>query len=101
MDRLNRQESEMSMSNKFDAKSSHLDRIRDLTLKDVDLLNLVSKNLISISLSPTDAILITKTILRDTEFFQSLGIMDYSILLGVEEVHIKSKESLFLAKIKE
>ena len=71
MDKLNRQESEMSISNKFNFKASHLDRIRDLTLKDVDLMNLVRKNLLSISLSPADATLITKTILRDTEFFQS------------------------------
>ena len=90
----------MSVSNKFDNKNSHFNKIRDLTLKDVDLLNLVNKNLLSISIPPEDALLISKTILRDTEFFKSQGIMDYSILLGIEEVHIRSKESLFLAKIK-
>ena len=61
----------MSDSNKFDNKNSHFDKIRDLTLKDVDLLNLVSKNLLSISIPPDDALLISKTILRDTEFFKS------------------------------
>ena len=90
----------MSVSNKFDNKNSHFNKIRDLTLKDVDLLNLVKKNLLSISIPPEDALLISKTILRDTEFFKSQGIMDYSILLGIEEVHVRSKESLFLAKIK-
>ena len=100
MTKLNRLESELSDSNMFDNKNSHFDKIRDLTLKDVDLLNLVSKNLLSISIPPDDALLISKTILRDTEFFKSKGIMDYSILLGVEEVHFRSKESLFLAKIK-
>ena len=80
----------MSVSNKFDNKNSHFNKIRDLTLKDVDLLNLVKKNLLSISIPPEDALLISKTILRDTEFFKSQGIMDYSILLGIEEVHVRS-----------
>lgn len=100
MEKLNRKDSEMSMSNKFDRNASYLDKIRDLTLKDVDLINLANKNLLGITIAPADATLITKTILRDTEFFKLQGIMDYSILLGVEEVHVKSKESLFLAKIK-
>ena len=90
----------MTVSNSFDSINSHFNKIRDLTLKDVDLLNLVSKNLLSMSIPPKDAELITKTIVRDTEFFKSQGIMDYSILLGIEEVYSRSKESLFLAKIK-
>ena len=61
----------MSVSNKFDNKNSHFNKIRDLTLKDVDLLNLVTKNLLSITIPPEDAHLITKTIARDTEFFKS------------------------------
>ena len=71
-----------------------------MTLKDVDLENLVNKNLLSLNISPEDKGLILKTIKRDTEFFKAQGIMDYSILLGVEEIKVKSKESLFLAKIK-
>lgn len=54
MTRLNSQESEISDSNKFDNKSSHFNKIRDLTLKDVDLLNLMSKNLLSISIPSDD-----------------------------------------------
>ena len=54
MTKLNRLESELSDSNMFDNKNSHLDKIRDLTLKDVDLMNLVSKNLLSISIPPDD-----------------------------------------------
>ena len=100
MTKLNKQESDLIINNKYENKNSCFNKIRDLTLKDVDLLNLVNKNLLSVSISPEDARLITKTIVRDTEFFQSQGIMDYSILLGVEEVYARSKESLFLAKIK-
>ena len=66
MTKLNRKESDMSVSNKFDNKNSHFNKIRDLTLKDVDLLNLVNKNLLSISIPPEDALLISKTIVRDT-----------------------------------
>ena len=61
----------MSVSNRFESKKSYFNIIKDMTLKDVDLLNLVSKNLLSISVPPKDADLIIKTIVRDTEFFKA------------------------------
>lgn len=67
----------------------------------MDLKNLSSKNLLNIVMSEEDVRLITLTIERDTEFFRTQGIMDYSILLGVEHVKARSKESLFAAKIKQ
>lgn len=90
----------MRLSTKGLEVPDNINFLQDLTLKDIDLENLVSRSLISIAVRPEDLKLILKTIARDTEFFKSQGIMDYSILLGVEEVKIKSKETLFLDKMK-
>lgn len=61
-------------------------KLSDFTLKDVDLENLISKDQIKIDIDDDDITVILKTIQRDINFFRDNGLMDYSLLLGIEKI---------------
>jgi hypothetical protein len=56
-------------------------------LKDVDYENLVMRELLQINISEEDSRLILVTLERDIEFLKTNGLMDYSLLLGIEKVN--------------
>ena len=56
-------------------------------MKDVDYENLVMRELLQINISEEDARLILVTLERDIEFLKTNGLMDYSLLLGIEKVN--------------
>ena len=48
---------------------------------------MIKKKLLFIDITEKDIDIIMKTLERDVEFLQSSGLMDYSLLLGVEKVN--------------
>ena len=54
---------------------------------DTDFENLVFRRLLRLKISKRDSKEIIETIRRDTEFLRTHGLMDYSILLGIEAIH--------------
>jgi hypothetical protein len=56
-------------------------------LKDVDYENLVMRELLQINISEEDARLIIMTLERDIAFMKKNGLMDYSLLLGIEKIN--------------
>ena len=56
-------------------------------MKDVDLEQLVIKNHLNIDIPYLDNELILTTIRRDLDFLTQMGLMDYSLLLGIEKVN--------------
>ena len=63
--------------------------MKDFTLKDLDLENLLFMDHLKINIPPEDARQIIITLNRDIEFLSSLNLMDYSLLLAVEEIDEK------------
>jgi len=63
--------------------------LKDFTLKDVDLENLIFMEHLKIDIPPEDAEQIIITLKRDIEFLSSFNLMDYSLLLAVEEIDEK------------
>ena len=63
--------------------------MKDFTLKDVDLENLVFMEHLKIDIPPEDAEQIIITLKRDIKFLSSYNLMDYSLLLAVEEIDQK------------
>lgn len=63
--------------------------MKDFTLKDVDLENLVFMEHLKIDIPSEDAEQIIITLKRDIEFLSSYNLMDYSLLLAVEEIDQK------------
>jgi hypothetical protein len=63
--------------------------LKDFTLKDVDLENLIFMEHLKIDIPPEDAEQIVITLKRDIEFLSSFNLMDYSLLLAVEEIDEK------------
>jgi hypothetical protein len=63
--------------------------LKDFTLKDLDLENLLFMDHLKINIPPEDARQIIITLNRDIEFLSSLNLMDYSLLLAVEEIDEK------------
>ncbi len=63
--------------------------MKDFTLKDVDLENLIFMEHLKIDIPPEDAEQIIITLKRDIEFLSSFNLMDYSLLLAVEEIDEK------------
>ncbi len=63
--------------------------MKDFTLKDVDLENLIFMEHLKIDIPPEDAEQIVITLKRDIEFLSSFNLMDYSLLLAVEEIDEK------------
>ena len=75
----------------FDLKGSSVNReVRGdnlkvtATLKDVNLRKQMKKEQDLIAFDDLDNIRLMKTLRKDVEFLQSMGIMDYSLLLGIE-----------------
>jgi len=58
----------------------------DTTLKDQDFEILTQLQLQNIDVAPADIKLILLTLERDVQFLQEMGLMDYSLLLGIEQV---------------
>ena len=58
---------------------------------DIDFENLVFRRKLKIKISKRDSRDIIETIKRDTEFLRKHGLMDYSILLGIEAVHQRNR----------
>ena len=56
-------------------------------LKDQDFEFMKRQNMISINLFADDIKVIISTLKRDSEFLRLQGIMDYSLLLGIEEIN--------------
>lgn len=56
------------------------------TLKDVDLENMIMGELLKIEISEADRHLIITTLERDAEYLEKWGLMDYSLLFGIEKV---------------
>lgn len=73
-------------------KDSLLKELSICTLKDIDFENLVIGELLKIDINENDAALILKTLQRDLNFLKKLGLMDFSLLLGVEKVQNESIE---------
>ena len=69
-----------------DCKSFLLENYKDETLKDIDFENLAKVNKVRIPIPDADFRMILASVKRDVEFFQNNGLMDYSLLLGVEKV---------------
>ena len=69
-----------------DIKDNFLKQVSIETLKDVDFENVVIGQLCRIDIHEDDISLIMKTLDRDVEFLKSQGLMDYSMLLGIEKV---------------
>ena len=63
--------------------------MKDFTLKDVDLENLLFMEHLKIDIPSEDAHQIIITLKRDIEFLSSLSLMDYSLLLAIEEIDRK------------
>jgi hypothetical protein len=59
---------------------------------DIDFENLVFRRKLKLKISKRDSREIIETIKRDTEFLRSHGLMDYSILLGIEAVHPENRK---------
>lgn len=64
-----------------------LKSFQNVTLMDTDFENLVFRRKLKLKFSKKDSKNIIETIRRDTEFLRTHGLMDYSILLGIEAVH--------------
>jgi hypothetical protein len=60
---------------------------KETTLKDIDFENMVTEKMLSLDIAQEDIVLILKTIERDIEFLQRNGLMDYSLLLGIEKIN--------------
>ena len=58
----------------------------EFTLKDQDFEILTQLQLQNIDVAPADIKLILLTLERDVQFLQEMGLMDYSLLLGIEQV---------------
>ena len=56
------------------------------TLKDVDFVYLKEKNFITVKLSNKVKLEILQILMRDSKFLCDTGIMDYSLLFGIEKV---------------
>lgn len=69
-----------------DTKDNFLKKLSQQTLKDVDFENVVIGQLCHIDINENDISLILRTLERDVEFLRSQGLMDYSMLLGIEKV---------------
>ena len=67
-------------------KSFLLENYQDETLKDIDFENLTKVKKVKIHIPDDDFRMILASVKRDVEFFQNNGLMDYSLLLGVERV---------------
>jgi hypothetical protein len=63
--------------------------LKDFTLKDVDLENLLFMEHLKIDIPSEDARQIIITLKRDIEFLSSLKLMDYSLLLAIEKIDRK------------
>lgn len=74
----------------FDLKGSLVDRkvkgatTATTTLKDVNFLMVAAKNKNFTKQMEANRILLKKTMRKDVEFLRSQGLMDYSLLLGIE-----------------
>ena len=79
----------------FDLKGSLVDRkvkgkiTSSTTLKDVNFLIAAAKNPDFINLDESDRIKLLRTLKRDADFLSSQGLMDYSLLLGIETLDEK------------
>jgi len=59
------------------------------TLKDNDYLMLMRSDIemVNINITPIDRTKILEILKKDVEFFSNHGLMDYSLLLGIEKIH--------------
>ena len=55
-----------------------------MTLKDLDFIQLVQCDALSVDIVKSDLNLIFQTIERDLDFLKQNSLMDYSLLLGIE-----------------
>ena len=56
------------------------------TLKDINIKQMLKKEPDLVAFEHLDSIRLMRTLKKDVEFLRSMGIMDYSLLLGIEEV---------------
>ena len=76
----------------FDLKGSSVNREvkgnnlkATTTLKDVNLRHLMKKEPEFVAFGDLDNIQLMRSLRKDVKFLQSMGIMDYSLLLGIEK----------------
>ena len=76
----------------FDLKGSLVDRKtkgstkRTTVLKDINWLDIMSRRRSLVTLQMREKLHIKKIVHKDVEFLQSLGLMDYSMLVGIEKM---------------
>lgn len=63
-------------------------------MKDIDFENLSKMNKVKVHIPDEDYKLILASVKRDVEFLQENGLMDYSLLLGVERVSEQNRNSI-------
>lgn len=70
-----------------ECKRKFLKSLQIYTLKDNDFESLSFTNKLKINMHQKDMRAVVQTMKRDSEWLKSMGMMDYSILLGIEEVN--------------
>lgn len=70
-----------------ECKRKFLKSLQIYTLKDNDFESLSFTNKLKINMHQKDIRAVIQTMKRDSEWLKSMGMMDYSILLGIEEVN--------------